>query len=104
MRKIKRLAAIMMLALVASLCAPQAFAGDMATGITGDIGAPGITGDMHTPAVTGDIQAPGVNGEMQTPGLNGDMNFPGLNGEILTPPGFDGWMGNGLAFIAALFG
>jgi hypothetical protein len=95
MRKVKRLAAIMLLALVASLYAPQAFAGDMATGITGDMGAPGIAGDMHTPGVTGDIQAPGVNGDMQT---------PGLNGEILTPPGFDGWIGTGLAAIAALFG
>jgi hypothetical protein len=92
MRKIKRLAAIMVLALVATFCAPQAFAGDMATGITGDIGAPGI---IHTPGVAGDMPAPGVNGDMQTPGLNGD---------ILTPPGFDGWIGTGLAAIAALFG
>ena len=100
MRKIKRLAAIMLLAVVATFCAPQAFAGDMATGITGDIGAPGI---IHTPGVAGDMPAPGVNGDMLTPGLNGDMNFPGLNGEILTPPGFDGWIGTGLAAIASLF-
>ena len=87
MRNVKRLAAIMVLATVASLCAPQAFAGDMATGITGEMGAPGIAGDM---------QYPGVNGDMSTP--------PGLDGEILTPPGFDGWIGTGLAAIAALFG
>jgi hypothetical protein len=85
MLNIKRLAAITVLALVATFCAPQAFAGDMATGITGDIGTPGIAGDMHTPGVAGDILT------------------PGLNGEILTPPGFDGWIGTGLAAIASLF-
>ena len=85
MLRLKKLVAIMMLALVTSLCAPQAFAGDMS--------CPGITGEMSTPGLNGDIASPGVAGEIST---------PGVAGEILTP-GFDGWIGTGLAAIASLF-
>jgi hypothetical protein len=76
MLRLKKLVAIMMLVLVTSLGAPQAFAGDIST--------------------------PGITGEMSTPGLNGDIAAPGAAGDILTP-GFAGWMGNGLAAIASLF-
>lgn len=102
MLRLKRLAAIMVLALVATSVTPQALAGQMGTGVAGEIGTPGITGDMHTPSVAGEMQTPGVRGDMQTPGLNGDMNFP-VNGSIDTP-GFAGWIGTGLAAIASLFG
>jgi hypothetical protein len=74
---LKRLAAVMVLAMAMSFGAPQAFAGE-----------------MSTPGFTGDIQAPGITGDMQTPGFNGNMDTPS----------FTGWMGNGLAAIVALFG
>ena len=77
MRAIKRLAAVMVLALLASIGAPQALAGN-----------------MDTPGITGDIQAPGIKGIMDTPAATGDISFPGL----------DGWMGTGLYAITSFFG
>lgn len=76
MLRLKRLAAIMVLAIVATFCAPQAFAGEMST--------PGFTGDIQAPGYTGDIPSPGFNGNMDT-------------------PTFAGWIGTGLAAITSLF-
>jgi hypothetical protein len=65
MLKVKRLIAIMFMALLMSLCAPQAFAGFIPMGITGPTETPGLNGEMGTP--------PAASGEMSTPGLYGDM-------------------------------
>ncbi|HEX8773466.1 MAG TPA: hypothetical protein VF735_07635 [Pyrinomonadaceae bacterium] len=100
MRKMKRVMAIMLLAMVASVCAPQAFAGV--------IHNPGPDGVMDTPAATGDILMPGVAGEMGAPGAGGDILGPGASGDMATGimyPGFSGWIGTGLyAGIASFFG
>ena len=87
MRKIKALTAIMMLAMVMSLGAPQAFAGFIPTGVTAD----------------GPTETPGITGPQESPGATGDIGTPGLNGEI-GMPGFAGWIGTGLAAIASFFG
>jgi hypothetical protein len=97
MRKIKILTAIMVMAMVMSMAAPQAFAGDISCGLTGEIpNPPGITGPQESPGAAGDIGMPGLNGDMGTP--------PGLNGEMGSPGFLDGWMGTPLAAIASLFG
>lgn len=86
MRKIKRVTAIIMLAMVATLGAPQAFAGEM--------GCPGAAGTQESPGISGTIDTPGIAGDMQTPGATGDISFPGL----------DGWMSTGLYVITSLLG
>ncbi|HEV2915234.1 MAG TPA: hypothetical protein VGX92_18290 [Pyrinomonadaceae bacterium] len=94
MRKIKRLTAIMVLATVASLGAPQAFAGEM--------GCPGIAGPTETPGFAGEIGSPGVNGEIQN-GLTGDMSAPGAAGDVQFPGIADGmWTGIYAAFASLL--
>lgn len=85
MLRIRKITAIMVLALLMSLCAPQALAGDMHCP---------IAGQTQTPGITGEIGMPGVTGEMSTPGITGDILGPGL----------DGWIGTGLYdAIASLF-
>lgn len=96
MLSLKTLAAIMLIAMAMSFGAPQAFAGEIST--------PGFTGDMHTPSADGEIGAPGLNGDMNFPVVNGDMHYPILNGGIMDTPGFNGWIGTGLAAIVSLFG
>jgi hypothetical protein len=87
----KRVIAIMLLAIVASLCAPQAFAGV--------IHNPGPDGNMNMPAATGDILTPGATGEIGFPGATGDMATG------IMYPGFTGWIGTGLyAGIVSFFG
>lgn len=84
MRRIKRLTAILALAMAASLCTPQALAGDMHFPIAGPTETPSATGTIHT----------GFTGDMGTPGATGDIGMPGL----------DGWIGTGLyGAIASLF-
>jgi hypothetical protein len=76
MRKMKRVMAIMLLAMVVSLCAPQSYAGEMG--------------------------APGVGGEIGSPGAGGDMSGPGTTGDMATGimyPGFAGWIGTGIALL-----
>lgn len=95
MRKMKRVMAIMLLAIVASLCAPQAFAGV--------IHNPGPGGNMDAPAATGEILTPGVTGDMSGPGAMGDMQFP-VSATGIMYPGFAGWIGTGLyGGIASFF-
>jgi hypothetical protein len=96
MLRLKTLTAIMVIAMVMSLGAPQAFAGFMPTGVTAD-------GPSETPGITGPQESPGATGGIEMPGLNGEIGAPGLNGEISTP-GFAGWIGTGLATIASFFG
>lgn len=79
MRKIKTLTAIMVMAMIMSLGAPQAFAGDMATGVAAD-------GTAESPGYTGPQESPGITGVAESPGFFGDMSCPGL-----------------AAFIASLF-
>jgi hypothetical protein len=91
---IKRLTAMILMALMLSLCAPQAFAGIMDT--------PAATGEISTPGATdGTAESPGYkrDGVAESPGYQmrltsaGDIGFPGL----------DGWIGTGLyAGIASL--
>ena len=88
MRKFKTLTAILMLAMVMSLGTPQAFAGVMETGSAAD-------GTAESPGFT--------DGTAESPGIAGDMNFPLTPGQIDTP-GFDGWIGTGIAALASLFG
>jgi len=73
MRKMKKFAAIMLLTAVASLSAPQAFAGGIET--------PGLkaTGGIETPGLeaTGGIETPGLEatGGIETPGLTAALTF-----------------------------
>lgn len=84
MRKIKILTAIMTLALLMSLGAAQAFAGDMNFPvITGPQESPGVNGIIHTGAY-GDMQN-GIAGDIGSPGIAGDISTPGIAGEILLP-------------------
>ena len=76
MRKMKRVMAIMLLVMVASLCAPQAYAGEM--------GSPGVCGEIGCPGAGGDMSAPGITGDMAT----GIMY-----------PDFTGWIGTGIALL-----
>lgn len=85
----------MVLALLMSLGAPQAFAGDMHCPIAGQTQTPGITGDIGFPGITGDIGTPGITGEIGMPGVTGDIEFPGIAGHM--------WAGISAA-IASLFG
>jgi len=95
MHKIKRLATIMLLALLVSMSAPMCFAGEIQNGLAGPTETPGLYGQMETPAPKGDMSGPGATG---------DILGPGAMGEILTP-GLNGWMGTGLYMaIASLFG
>lgn len=105
MLKGKRLTAIMFMALLMSLCAPQALAGYMPSGITGPTETPGINGQVDMPpAVNGDISSPGATGDTQFPGATGDMQFPRATGDTQFPGSY-GWIGTGLyAAIASLFG
>jgi hypothetical protein len=57
-----------------------AFAGDMQTpGVTGTIEC-GVAGQMPT-GITGDIPGPGVTGDIGTPGIAGEMPN-GITGDI----------------------
>lgn len=90
MRRLKRLTMIVMLAMVMSLGAPQAFAGFMSIGIT---------------AADGTAESPGVaDGTAESPGVAGDIHSPVASGEMSTPGFADGWIGTGLAAIVSLFG
>jgi hypothetical protein len=81
MLRLKRFAAIMLLALVASFGAPQAFAGDISCpDIVGETPTPGYTGPQESPGATGGIEMPGLNGEILTPGLAGEIPCPGITG------------------------
>lgn len=99
MRKIKTLLAIMVLVLMASLCAPQAFAGVIHNPVAdGDMSGPGLAGEILTPpGAAGETPTPGVNGEMQN-GITGDIGFPGLDGQMEFPVAGSIW-----AIIAGLF-
>jgi len=103
MIKVKRLTAIMFMALLMSLCAPQAFAGYMPSGIAGPTETPGLNGIIHT-GLNGQVDTPpAVNGDMAT-GATGDTQFPGATGDMQFPGSY-GWIGTGLyAAIASLFG
>lgn len=70
MRKLKSLAAVLLLTLLLGAAAPSAFAGDM--------GCPGFTGEISTPGYTGEISMPGYTGEMGTPGVAGPQESPGF--------------------------
>ena len=95
MHKIKRLAAIMTLALVASMGTSPCFAGDIQNGIAGPTETPGLYGIMDTPAFNGQMETPRPSGDMSGPGATGDVQFPGSYG----------WMSTGLYMaIASLFG
>ena len=81
MRKIKILTAIMVMAMVMSLGAPQAFAGFMPTGFAAD-------GTAESPGYTGPQESPGLtDGTAESPGFAGEIGCPGL-----------------AVFLAALFG
>ncbi|HVG32109.1 MAG TPA: hypothetical protein VM911_03485 [Pyrinomonadaceae bacterium] len=90
MRRLKTLAAIIMLAMVMSLSTPQAFAGFMSTGVAAS------DGTAESPGYTdGSAESPGIAGDMQTPSASGEMSTPGFS---------DGWIGTGLAALVSLFG
>jgi hypothetical protein len=104
MHKIKRLATIMLLALLVSIGAPTCFAGEMQNGVAGPTETPGLYGIMDTPGFNGQMETPAPKGDMSGPGATGDILGPGAMGEILTP-GLNGWMGTGLYMaIISLFG
>ena len=71
MRKLKSLAAALLLTLLLGVAAPKAFAGEMdCPVVTGDMSAPGFTGEMSTPGVTaGPVESPGVAGPQESPGF-----------------------------------
>ena len=98
MLTIKRVAAIILLALMMSFGAPQALAGEIST--------PGFAdGPTETPGINGPMDTPQANGEMGCPGVNGEMPGAGFADGPTETPGFDGWIGTGLyAALAALFG
>jgi hypothetical protein len=103
MHKIKRLTAIMALALVASMGTSPCFAGDIQNGIAGPTETPGIYGIMDTPGFNGQMETPAPKGNMSGPSATGDMSGPGVTGDILLP-GLNGWMSTGLYMaIASLF-
>lgn len=104
MSKLKTLTMIVMLAMVISFGAPQAFAGEMQNGVAGPTETPGLNGTIHTGS-TGQVDVPpAVNGDMSGPGATGDTQFPGATGETQFPGAY-GWIGTGLyAAIASLFG
>ena len=81
MRKIKTLTAIMVMAIVMSFGAPQAFAGFIPTGFAanGVAESPGYAGPQESPGLT--------DGTAESPGFAGDIGCPGL-----------------AVFLAALFG
>lgn len=99
MRKLKRLAAIIMLAMVMSLGAPQAFAGTIHTGVAAD-------GSAESPGYAdGVAESPGfADGTAESPGVAGDMHTPSATGEMSTPGFADGWIGTGLAALVSLLG
>jgi hypothetical protein len=61
MRKLKSLAAVLLLTLLLGAAAPSAFAGEM--------GCPGFTGEISTPGFTGEMSTPGVAGPQESPGF-----------------------------------
>lgn len=80
--RIKRLTAIILIALTLSLCAPQAFAGIMDTpAYNGSIDTPGYSdGTAESPGYKkdGTAESPGAYGWAESPGFMGDIPFPGL--------------------------
>jgi hypothetical protein len=59
MRRLKSLAAMLLLTLLIGVAAPRAFAGEMSTpGFTdGPVESPGVTGPQESPGFAGDIIA-----------------------------------------------
>lgn len=89
MFRLKKFVAIMIVALAATFCAPQALAGDMQF--------PRAGGDTQFPGVVGETPTPGANGEIQN-GVTGEISFPGVNGEMGFPVAAGMW-----ALITGLF-
>ena len=104
MSKLKTLTMIVMLAMVISFGAPQAFAGEMQNGVAGPTETPGLNGTIHTGS-TGQVDVPpAANGQMETTLQSGEISGPGVTGDTQFPGAY-GWIGTGLyAAIASLFG
>lgn len=82
MRKMKKFAALMVLATVASLSASTAFAGGVESpGLTkaGGVESPGVTayGGVESPGVTslGGVESPGIAGGVESPGITAVLTF-----------------------------